>query len=104
MPDPNLPPLLLTEVCVSPVPFAQRLNCLQEYISHIHAMMPELPHTTRTRLQTQYGLSERDVDVLMAVNAGRGVGYDGEVGGGAVRYFETLCRAGGKDAKVVVNW
>jgi len=93
MPDPNLPPLLLTE----------------EYISRIRTTMPELSYITRERLQSQYGLSERDVGVLMAVDAGRGVGYDGEVGGGAVRYFEMLCQAGGgvegrREAKVVVNW
>lgn len=69
--------------------------------------MPELPHITRERLQSQYGLPERDVDVLMALDAGRGVGYDGEVGGGAVGYFETLCQGGRgrrREPKIVVNW
>jgi aspartyl-tRNA(Asn)/glutamyl-tRNA(Gln) amidotransferase subunit B len=67
--------------------------------------MPELPDATRTRLQTGYGLSTRDVDVLMSADSGRDVKFDGNLARGAVAYFDDLC-AGGKDRdpKVVVNW
>ncbi|KAF7967986.1 hypothetical protein HWV62_32393 [Athelia sp. TMB] len=86
MPDPNLPPLLVDA----------------DYISRIHATMPELPEQTRARLVAQ-GLSERDADVLMSVDSGREVGFDGEPGnGGAVAYFDALSQ--GRDPKVVVNW
>lgn len=64
--------------------------------------MPELPEAMRQRLRSQ-GLSERDTDVLMSVDSGREVGFDGEPGnGGAVAYFDSLSR--GRDPKVVVNW
>ncbi|CAL1700292.1 unnamed protein product [Somion occarium] len=85
MPDPNLPPLLLD----------------QTYINTIRQSMPELPQETRSRLLAQ-GLSERDADVLMAIDMGREVGYDGVLGHGAVAYFDTVSR--GRDPKVVVNW
>ncbi|KAA1466549.1 Glutamyl-tRNA amidotransferase B subunit [Dentipellis sp. KUC8613] len=85
MPDPNLPPLLLD----------------QNYIEQIRQSMPELPHQIRARLQRQ-GLSQRDTDVLMAVDSGREVGYDGELGQGATAYFDALAR--GRDPKEVVNW
>ena len=77
----------------------------QDYIANIREKMPELPDATRTRLQKQYGLLTRDVDVLMAVDSGREVGFDGEVGGGAVAYFDQLCQDGERrDPKVVFNW
>lgn len=63
--------------------------------------MPELPDATRTRLQT-LGLSCRDTDVLMDVDSGREVGFDGELGRGAVAYFDRV--AHGRDPKMVVNW
>ncbi|KAK7696254.1 hypothetical protein QCA50_000907 [Cerrena zonata] len=85
MPDPNLPPLLLD----------------QTYIRDIRKSMPELPPETRSRLLAQ-GLSERDADVLMAIDMGREVGYDGSLGHGAVAYFDTVAR--GRDSKIVVNW
>ncbi|KAG9317817.1 putative glutamyl-tRNA amidotransferase [Chiua virens] len=54
MPDPNLPPLLLSP----------------EYIDRVRVSMPELPHETRERL-INIGLSEQEAEVLMAVDAGR---------------------------------
>ncbi|KAF7789338.1 hypothetical protein EIP86_000282 [Pleurotus ostreatoroseus] len=63
--------------------------------------MPELPEATRTRLQA-LGLSQRDAEVLMSIDSGREVGYDGKLGHGAVSYFDSV--AIGRDAKVVVNW
>ncbi len=63
--------------------------------------MPELPDATRARLLVQ-GLSQRDVEVLMDVDSGREVGFDGQLGHGAVAYFDEVAR--GRDPKVVVNW
>ncbi len=63
--------------------------------------MPELPDATRARLLEQ-GLSQRDVEVLMDVDSGREVRFDGELGRGAVAYFEEVSR--GRDPKTVVNW
>jgi len=70
-------------------------------MEQIRNAMPELPDQTRVRLQSQ-GLSQRDIDVLMAVGSGSEVGYDGELGGGAVAYFDALVRS--RDPKTVINW
>lgn len=64
--------------------------------------MPELPGVIRSRLCNQ-GLSKRDAEVLMSVDSGREVEFDGELGsGGAVAYFESLSKS--RDPKIVVNW
>ncbi|KAF9226883.1 Glutamyl-tRNA amidotransferase B subunit [Gyrodon lividus] len=85
MPDPNLPPLLLSP----------------EYVENVLKSMPELPEETRTRLMS-VGLTEQEAEVLMAVDAGREVGFDGELGKGAVAYFDRLAQ--GRDARTAVNW
>ncbi|TFK55405.1 Glutamyl-tRNA amidotransferase B subunit [Heliocybe sulcata] len=85
MPDPNLPLLLLD----------------QSYVDRIRSTMPELPGETRARLLKQ-GLTVRDVDVLTSVDAGREVGFDGQLGEGAVVYFDAV--AIGRNPKIVVNW
>ena len=74
---------------------------VQAYIDAIRQRMPELPDATRARLLNQ-GLSQRDVEVLMDVDSGREVRFDGELGHGAVAYFDEVSR--GRDAKAVVNW
>lgn len=71
------------------------------YIENIKSSMPELPDETRLRLQQQ-GLSARDSEVLMSIDAGREVGIDGKVGSGAIAYFDAISK--GRDPKVVVNW
>ncbi|KAG8955526.1 hypothetical protein FRC03_011116 [Tulasnella sp. 419] len=87
MPDPNLPPLILTEA----------------YIDRIRSSMPELPLQTSSRLQSQYGLNPRDTEVLLAMNAGSDVPFDGEPAvGSAVQYFEEASKE--RDPKAVVNW
>ena len=63
--------------------------------------MPELPEATRARLLGM-GLSRRDADVLMDVDSGREVGFDGQLGPGPVAYYDKVSH--GRDPKVVVNW
>lgn len=63
--------------------------------------MPDLPAVTQARLLGM-GLTRRDTEVLMAIDSGREVGYDGALGQGAIAYFDTV--AHGRDPKVVVNW
>ncbi|KAG6844528.1 hypothetical protein H0H87_006184 [Tephrocybe sp. NHM501043] len=96
MPDPNLGELVLSK---------KRIQAIRD-------ALPELPWMARERLRTSYGLSERDVDVLLTVDSGREISHDGETSGldGAVAYFDQLC-AGRRDKdgvrrdpKVVVNW
>ncbi|KAI0303985.1 Glutamyl-tRNA amidotransferase B subunit [Russula brevipes] len=85
MPDPNLPPLYLTP----------------EYITSVRNEMPALANEIRERLAL-HGLSQQDIDVLMAVDSGNEVGFDGRLNHGAVTYFEVLTK--GRSSKMVVNW
>lgn len=65
--------------------------------------MPELPAALSARLQKDYGLTELQAEVLMSVDSGVNIGYDGEVAPpGAVPYFEEVARC--RNPKVVVNW
>ncbi|KAF8272096.1 Glutamyl-tRNA amidotransferase B subunit [Lactarius quietus] len=66
MPDPNLPPLFLTS----------------ELISSVHKDMPALPDEIRARL-VLHGLTQHEIDVLMSVDSGHEVGFDGRQGYGA---------------------
>jgi len=86
MPDPNLPPLVLTS----------------ELISSVHEDMPALPDEIRERLVV-HGLTQREIDVLMAVDSGHEVGFDGRQGYSAVTYFEALL-TNGRKSKTVINW
>jgi aspartyl-tRNA(Asn)/glutamyl-tRNA(Gln) amidotransferase subunit B len=56
----------------------------------------------RVRLAEKYGLLPQDIDVLMSVDAGKDVPFDGEKGHSAVAYFEAI--AEGRNPKTVVNW
>lgn len=63
--------------------------------------MAELPRETRARL-TRMGLTAQEAEVLMTVDAGREVRFDGEPPQGAVQYFDRLAQ--GRSAKAAVNW
>ena len=63
--------------------------------------MPALANEIRERLK-RYGLSQQDIDVLMAVDSGDEVGFDGRLNLGTVMYFEALAK--GRNSKMVVNW
>ncbi len=64
--------------------------------------MPPLPDKIRERL-TLHGLTQHEIDVLMAVDSGHEVGFDGRQGSGAVTYFEALL-TNHRNSKTVVNW
>ena len=63
--------------------------------------MPALPDEIKERL-VLHGLTPQDVDVLMAVDSGNEIGFDGQRSAGAVTYFEALTN--GRNPKTVVNW
>lgn len=64
--------------------------------------MPPSPSATRTRL-LGLGLSERDADVLMSIDAGKNIPFDGEPSTtGAVAYFDRVAER--RDPKLVANW
>jgi len=94
MPDPNLGILILS----------------QDRIRSIRETLPELPWDMRKRLQDRYGLSDRDVEVLLSIDSGNDVNFDGrslEVDIGGLAYFDQLCtgRSGNRrDPKIVANW
>lgn len=82
------------------IPFLANLSS-QEYLAKVVQTLPELPKHTRQRLLA-IGLSERDVDVLMTIDAGKEIGYDGELSQGAVAYFDLVSK--GRNPKTVMNW
>lgn len=98
MPDPNLPPILLSE---------KQIRALWEDL-------PELPDARRVRLRERYGLSSRDINVLMRVGSederdGRVATVQGDAegeglgqGADAVDYFERV--AHGRNAQTSLNW
>src|SRR5690606_16602880 len=75
-PDPDLPPLLISE----------------EWIARVKTAMPELPDAMRERFVRDYGLSEYDASVLTQSKA-------------MANYFEqTVAAAGNDQAKPAANW
>lgn len=95
MPDPNLPPVRVDE------------DVLNEYRSKL----PEHPDVQRTRLQEQYGLKIRDVNVLMRIGLEDDRDFrrkvspppaDGFDDAGAVAYFESLSRT--RSPHTVIKW
>src|SRR5438876_1767866 len=73
-PDPDLPPLVLSE----------------EFIAQEQAQLPELPAAKRERFMAQYALSVNDADVLTGDRA-------------VADYYEAVVHAGA-DAKLGANW
>jgi aspartyl-tRNA(Asn)/glutamyl-tRNA(Gln) amidotransferase subunit B len=72
-PDPDLLPLVLDPA----------------WVKRIEATLPELPDAKKARLQSQYGLSAYDAQVLITEQA-------------RADYFEAAAK--GRDAKLVANW
>ena len=73
-PEPNIFPILLDP----------------EWIKSIQAAMPELPQARRERYEKNYGLSQRDIDILIANKE-------------MAEFFES-CMKYSKNAKSVCNW
>ncbi|KAF8806231.1 Glutamyl-tRNA amidotransferase subunit B, mitochondrial [Phlegmacium glaucopus] len=99
MPDPNLGVLVIS----------------QARIQEIHQNLPSLPWETRSRLLDTFPelqTKEQSLNVLLNVDNGREVAFDGERSGGAVNYFEQLCLGENNKGQVeirrnpgvVLNW
>jgi aspartyl-tRNA(Asn)/glutamyl-tRNA(Gln) amidotransferase subunit B len=73
-PDPDLPPLVLSE----------------EFVEQVRATLPELPHDKRARFMDEYGLSAYDAGVLTATRA-------------MADYFEEVAKSVG-EPKQAANW
>jgi aspartyl-tRNA(Asn)/glutamyl-tRNA(Gln) amidotransferase subunit B len=63
--------------------------------------MPALALEIKERL-ARHGIAPQDIDVLMAIDAGNEVRFDGQRSPGAVAYFEALTK--GRNPKAVINW
>lgn len=99
MPDPNLGVLVIS----------------QTRIQEIRENLPPLPWETRSRLLDKFPqlhTKEQSLDVLLHVDNGREVTFDGESSGGAVDYFERLCLGQNdkgqteirRNPGIVLNW
>ncbi|PWN96963.1 Glutamyl-tRNA amidotransferase B subunit, partial [Tilletiopsis washingtonensis] len=89
MPDPSLPPLVLT----------------QETLDTARASLPELPDAQRARLLRTYpDLSLRDINVLMRIGLEDDIAASGSAVtvADSVAYFEQV--ACGRDPQVAMNW
>ncbi len=78
-PEPDLPPLVLSE----------------EWIEKVAATMPELPDEKADRFKKQYGLNDYDAGVLTASL---------ELAGYFERVADTIAKAGKANAKAAANW
>ncbi|MFN5999152.1 MAG: Asp-tRNA(Asn)/Glu-tRNA(Gln) amidotransferase subunit GatB [Paracoccaceae bacterium] len=72
-----------------PDPDLLPLEIEQAWVDDIHARMPELPDTKKTRFMADYGLTDYDANVLTA-----------ELDSG--RYFDEVAK--GRDGKMAANW
>ncbi|KDR84118.1 hypothetical protein GALMADRAFT_111334 [Galerina marginata CBS 339.88] len=96
MPDPNLGVLVLS----------------QSRLDEIRTKLPPLPWEIRSRLLEKYPSLQgkpQSLEVLLNVDNGREVAFDGEDSGGAVDYFERLCQTTSgegtkRDPVVLLNW
>lgn len=90
MPDPNIPPIMIS----------------QALLAEIKENMPELSHQSRRRLAEEYGLKSNEIDMLLGIDTGRTVGWDGALEDGGVWFFEAVVDSRGarRDPKVVLNW
>ncbi|KAG2013155.1 glutamyl-tRNA(Gln) amidotransferase [Coprinopsis cinerea AmutBmut pab1-1] len=91
MPDPNL----------------GVLNISESRISGVRDGLPELPWETQERLKTSYGLSDKNIEILLKIESIKDVPYDGrdaDAKGSIVKYFDALCAGNKRDSKIVFNW
>lgn len=92
MPDPNLPPLLLT---------ASQLGKLK-------ASLPELPDNRRARIREVYGLTARDARVLMRIGGEESSTTETETNENdfedPVDYYEELAKPENRSNQSCANW
>jgi aspartyl-tRNA(Asn)/glutamyl-tRNA(Gln) amidotransferase subunit B len=83
------------------------LIALQSRISEVQTNLPELPWQTHERLKRAYGLSDKNIEILLKIESVKDVPYDGrgaDVKGSIVSYFDALCQRNNRDPSVVFNW
>ena len=74
-PDPDLPPLVLSE----------------DFIREVKATLPELPDAKRARFMSQYGLNKYDAGVLTSARE-------------MADYYEAVVKQAKADPKIAANW
>ncbi len=74
-PDPDLPPLVLTD----------------DFIREVEATLPELPDAKRARFMSQYGLNKYDAGVLTSSRE-------------IADYYEAVIKEANADPKIAANW
>ncbi len=74
-PDPDLPPLIVTE----------------EYINEVRAELPELPNQKKQRFMKQFGLKKSDAEQLTQTRQ-------------SADYFEAALQLSPENARIIANW
>ncbi|KAL7007437.1 hypothetical protein EMMF5_002901 [Cystobasidiomycetes sp. EMM_F5] len=85
MPDPELAPLVVPS----------------DVLNELQASLPDLPDAVRARLESQFGLGSREVDIIVRLGQSDTDGASDTYGAG-VAYFEQLAQ--GRDPIVAANW
>lgn len=106
MPDPELAPLVVPSVGANKdwrgiFACNQYLICLQDVLNELQASLPDLPDAVRARLESQFGLGSREVDIIVRLGQSDTDGASDTYGAG-VAYFEQLAQ--GRDPIVAANW
>jgi hypothetical protein len=127
MPDPNLPPLLMerdalnalkidmaTQGMAGPTMPSGEISFGWEGIKQRLEVILGLPHSNESDDQKAKGI-RRDLEVLMMLDAGKTVGWDGMTEAGAVSFFERVVDGRlengengipgpSRNPRVVLNW
>ena len=77
MPDPDLPPLMISEVSssISILVYGWAINCVKDLIRYARNHLPTLPDEQKRILVTDYGLAAKDAKALISLNDGLRVDY-----------------------------
>ena len=75
MPDPDVSPLIISEVCSSQPQIGCTTDEIQELIEHIATSIPSLPDEQVRDLVDQFGLSVKDAKTLVTLDGGERMDY-----------------------------
>ena len=75
MSDPDLPPIMISEVRPQLSIYSRALICIKSMIKHIRNQLPILPDEQTRILVTDYGLTMKDAKALISLDSGSRVDY-----------------------------
>jgi aspartyl-tRNA(Asn)/glutamyl-tRNA(Gln) amidotransferase subunit B len=79
MPDPDIAPVILGDVCGSHLCAVIMLTQVKDLVSHLRSSLPKLPNTMIENLTDEYGLTTKDAGTLLSLEDGDRLDYFFEV-------------------------